>query len=129
MDRLSTHRMFYSRGRPEWTGFCKEENFLEKQRTSIGHDVWIGARAVVMDGVRIGDGAVIAAGSVITKDVPPYAIVGGVPAKIIRHRFGEELIQQLLIAPWWDDDLATLRSRAAAGEFTRTLAITENVAT
>lgn len=68
----------------------------------IGNDVWIGFEAVIMAGVHIGDGAIIAARAVVTKDVPPYTIVGGTPAKEIRKRFDAELIQQLLMLKWWD---------------------------
>lgn len=70
--------------------------------TVIGNDVWIGAGAIILRGVTIGDGAVVGAGSVVTKDVPPYAIVGGVPAKPIRYRFPPEMIEQLLASRWWD---------------------------
>lgn len=68
----------------------------------IGNDVWIGYEAVVMAGVHIGDGAVVAARAVVTRDVPPYAIVGGVPARIIRMRFDERTIARLLETAWWD---------------------------
>lgn len=68
----------------------------------IGNDVWIGYEAVIMAGVHIGDGAIIAACTVVTKDVPPYTIVGGTPAKEIRKRFDTEVIQQLLKLKWWD---------------------------
>lgn len=68
----------------------------------IGNDVWIGYEAVIMAGVHIGDGAIIAARAVVTKDVPPYTIVGGTPAKEIRKRFDVEVIEQLLIQKWWD---------------------------
>ena len=68
----------------------------------IGNDVWIGYEAVIMAGVHIGDGAIIAARAVVTKDVPPYTIVGGTPAKEIRKRFDAEVIQQLLILRWWN---------------------------
>ena len=68
----------------------------------IGNDVWIGYEAVIMAGVHIGDGAIIAARAVVTKDVPPYTIVGGTPAKEIRIRFDTEVIQQLLKLKWWD---------------------------
>ncbi len=68
----------------------------------IGNDVWIGYEAVIMVGVTIGDGAVIGARAVVTKDVPPYTIVGGVPAKPIRRRFPEDVISDLLKIRWWD---------------------------
>ena len=68
----------------------------------IGNDVWIGYEAVIMIGVHIGDGAIIAARAVVTKDVPPYTIVGGTPAKEIRKRFDTEMIHQLLKLKWWD---------------------------
>lgn len=68
----------------------------------IGNDVWIGAHALIMDGVSIGDGAVIAAGAVVTKDVEPYAIYGGVPARLIKYRFNPDVIRSLLKIRWWD---------------------------
>jgi acetyltransferase-like isoleucine patch superfamily enzyme len=73
-----------------------------KGNIEIGNDVWIGAHALILSGVKIGDGAVIAAGSVVTKDVLPYAIVGGVPAKLIRFRFPEPVIKRLLKIAWWN---------------------------
>jgi serine acetyltransferase len=69
---------------------------------TIGNDVWIGARAVVLDGVSVGNGAIIAAGAIVSKDVPAYSIVGGVPAKEIRQRFSSETIQVLEDLKWWD---------------------------
>ena len=71
-------------------------------KTIVGNDVWIGRNAIVMGGVRIGDGAVVGAGAVVTKDVPPYAIVAGVPARIIRYRFDEATVRRLLASRWWD---------------------------
>ena len=68
----------------------------------VGNDVWIGYEAVILAGVTIGDGAIIGARAVVTKDVPPYTIVGGVPAKQIRKRFNEETIDTLLKLKWWD---------------------------
>lgn len=68
----------------------------------IGNDVWIGRDAKIMDGVSVGDGAVVATGSIVTKDIPPYAIVGGVPAKVIKYRFDEVTIEKLLELKWWD---------------------------
>ncbi len=70
--------------------------------TVIGNDVWIGYRATVLPGVRIGDGAIIAAGAMVTADVPPYTIVGGNPAKPIRARFDDADVDALLRAAWWD---------------------------
>jgi len=92
--------------------FCTDSIFEELKRTQIGNDVWIGARAIVLDGISIGDGAVIAAGAVVTKDVPPYAIVGGVPAKLIRYRFEDDVIQELLKWKWWDLSLDDLQKNA-----------------
>ena len=75
----------------------------------IGNDVWIGAQSILVSGIKIGDGAVIAANSVVTKDVPPYAIVGGSPAKVINYRFSEEIISELANLKWWDWDLAKIK--------------------
>lgn len=88
----------------EWN--LKRENVTEswnnKGNIVIGNDVWIGYEAVIMAGVTIGDGAIIGTRAVVTKDVPPYTIVGGVPAKIIRKRFSDEVISKLLEIKWWD---------------------------
>ncbi|MDJ0625992.1 MAG: CatB-related O-acetyltransferase [Candidatus Caenarcaniphilales bacterium] len=75
---------------------------------SIGNDVWIGAKTCIVGGIKIGNGSVIAAGSVVTKDVPPYAIVGGVPAKIMRFRFSEDIINELEEIKWWNFPLSQL---------------------
>lgn len=78
---------------------------LDKRRdTIIGNDVWFGTNSTIMLGVKIGDGAIIGACSVVTKDVPPYSIVAGNPAKIVRYRFPDEIIEQLLKIKWWDWD-------------------------
>lgn len=79
-----------------------EFDFEGSKRTIIGNDVWIGRRAIIKAGVKIGDGAVIGSGTVVTKDVPPYAVVAGVPAKIIRYRFDEETIKSLIESKWWE---------------------------
>lgn len=68
----------------------------------IGNDVWIGFEAVILAGVKIGDGAFIGTRAVVTKDVPPYSIVGGIPAKVIRKRYSPDIIEQLLSLRWWD---------------------------
>ena len=92
----------------------------------IGNDVWIGYEAVIMAGVHIGDGAIIAARAVVTKDVPPYTIVGGTPAKEIRKRFDAEVIQQLLMLKWWDwstDEIRQCLPYIAEGKLNELLAI------
>jgi len=74
---------------------------LTKDEVVIGHDVWIGANAIVLRGVHVGTGAVIGAGAIVTKDVPEYAIVVGVPARIIRYRLSQDIRDKLLISKWW----------------------------
>jgi acetyltransferase-like isoleucine patch superfamily enzyme len=121
INRKSTHRMFYSRNRAEWISYCKEEDFEEKKYTNIGHDVWIGARAILMDGVNVGNGAIVAAGSIVTRDVPPYAIVAGVPAKVVRYRFEPEMVQKLQADAWWNLSEEDLATRCRGGEFSATI--------
>ncbi len=88
----------------EWG--LKRENVTDawdnKGDIVIGNDVWIGYESVILAGVTIGDGAIIGTRAVVTKDVPPYTIVGGVPAKIIRKRYSDEIISELLHIKWWD---------------------------
>ncbi|WP_448571773.1 Vat family streptogramin A O-acetyltransferase [Trichothermofontia sp.] len=85
-----------------------DEGAVMKGDTVIGNDVWLGYESVIMPGVAIGDGAIVAAKSVVTKDVPAYAIVGGNPAQILRYRFAEETIAQLLEIAWWHWDVAKI---------------------
>lgn len=91
-------------------GKTEEELVTQSKHTYIGNDVWIGSFVSILGGVHIGTGAVIGAGSVVTKDVPPYAIVAGCPAKIIRYRFEEEKIKRLLDSEWWNYDAERLVS-------------------
>ena len=90
--------------------FCKKK-LPEYKTTIIGNDVWIGYGAAIKQGVKVGDGAVIATGAVVTKDVAPYSIVGGCPAKHIKFRFSEDIINDLLAIKWWnlsDDELSSV---------------------
>lgn len=82
----------------------------EMQSVCIGNDVWIGSRVIIKDGITIGDGAVIGAGAVVTKDVPPYAVVGGIPAKVIKYRFEQPIIDKLLEIKWWNANDEKLRN-------------------
>ncbi len=83
---------------------------VSKGPVTIGNDVWIGTQCVILTGVTIGDGAVIAANSVVTSDIPPYAIVGGTPAKVIKYRFSEEVIAKLLELKWWNWSIEKIKS-------------------
>jgi hypothetical protein len=81
---------------------------IRKSAPVIGNDVWIGGRSIIMRGVTVGDGAVIAGGSIVTRNVKPYEIVGGAPAKRIRPRFADETIDRLLKLKWWEYTLPSL---------------------
>lgn len=85
-----------------------EAGFAVRGRVTVGNDVWIGNNVVVMPHVKIGDGAAIGAGAIVTKDVPPYAIVAGAPARILRYRFDKKTIARLLRSAWWKRDVADL---------------------
>ena len=104
---LSVHPFqYWKKCDPRLYGDMVNENAIhhneQPKNIEIGNDVWIGERAVVMGGVNIGDGAIVAFGAIVTKDVPPYAIVGGVPAKVLKYRFPQEIISELLELKWWD---------------------------
>ncbi len=101
-DFVSSHPAFYSTLKQCGASFVDKNYFAELGKVIIGNDVWIGANCFIADDVTIGDGAILATGSVVNKDVPPYMIVGGVPAKIIRPRFDEKIIEQLLAFQWWN---------------------------
>ena len=88
--------------------------WYNKGDIEVGNDVWIGFEAVILSGVKIGDGAIIGARAVVTKDVEPYAIVGGVPAKPIRKRFDDETIEKLMKLRWWDMDEEAIRRSIGA---------------
>ena len=108
LDAVSTSPVFYAGHNSMKINFS---NIPEPENVGveIGNDVWIGEAAFINDGVKVGTGAVIGAHSVVMKDVPPYAIVAGAPAKVLRYRFDEETIKHLLESRWWewsDDELA-----------------------
>jgi acetyltransferase-like isoleucine patch superfamily enzyme len=115
---VSTHPSFFSLRKHIGFTFSEKQLFEEFPKplqlnepytTVIGNDVWIGARVTILDGVKIGNGAIIAAGALVNKDIPPYTIYGGVPAKFIRQRFTNEQINFLEELKWWQKPLSWLR--------------------
>lgn len=101
INLISTNLIFYKKNQIK-NDWVRPITFKEYKKIEIGNDVWIGEGAMVMGGVVIGDGAIVASRSVVTKDVPPYAIVAGVPAKVVKYRFCEEIRKKLLQIKWWD---------------------------
>ena len=111
---VSTSPIFYERDNGVGISWLEESRAVEGvARTRLGNDVWLGAGATIMAGVQVGNGAVVAAGAVVTKNVEPYTIVGGVPAKVIGRRFSEETSKALMAAAWWDWPVDTIRARVA----------------
>ena len=117
----STHPSFFSKTPPVnlklterqlFTEFAEPKDEGKKYSIIVGNDVWIGANVSLMDGVSIGDGAIVAANALVTKDVPPYTIVGGIPSKPIKSRFDKEDIKFLLDLKWWDKPLAWIKENA-----------------
>lgn len=104
ISHLSTSPIFLEKNNATGKSWVKTELHSPYSRVIIGNDVWIGNNVIVKGGVVIGDGAVIGAGAVVTKDIPSYAVVGGVPAKVIKYRFGPKLIQRLLEIEWWNQE-------------------------
>jgi hypothetical protein len=116
---LSTHPAFYSAQGSVGLTFSERRYFEEDARpVTIGNDVWVGDGATIMESCHVGDGAIVAASALVVKDVPAFAIVGGVPARIIRYRFSPEVIDALLEWKWWN--LPIDRLRRAAPEFRKT---------
>lgn len=114
---VSTSPVFHSLQKQCGTTFVERQKFNENLNVEgcsviIGNDVWIGQGVQIIGGIRIGDGAIVAAGAVVVKDVPPYAIVGGVPAKVIKYRFTENQIRIVENNAWWNRPESWLRSHA-----------------
>ncbi len=119
IDMVSMHPIFYSTRKQCGTTFVKENKFDEFNFVSgttksavIGSDVWIGYGVKIIEGVSIGNGAVVLAGAVVTKDIEAYSIVGGVPAKHIKYRFDDEMRQLLLSFCWWEKDIQWIENHA-----------------
>ncbi len=106
---ISTAPMFYSTMKQNGITLSPNDKIAETKHINIRNDVFIGMNVTILDGVTIGNGAVVGAGSVVTKDIPPYAIVTGIPAKIIRYRFDESTILKLTEIKWWDWNIEKLK--------------------
>jgi acetyltransferase-like isoleucine patch superfamily enzyme len=115
---VSTHPAFFSPRRQAGFTYAGEQRFNEfmmldeSLSVNIGNDVWIGEDVIIMGGIRIGDGAIVGAKALVTKDVEPYTIVGGVPAKKIRNRFDEEAKRFLLDFKWWEKEESWVKDHA-----------------
>ena len=113
--RATLHHFTYRAG-DYFDGEENEVDFFEWRRSNavtIGHDVWIGHGATILPGVTIGDGAVVGAGAVVSRDIEPYTIVGGVPARVIRRRFSETVAERMQALAWWDWPHASLKAALA----------------
>ena len=106
MNQVSTSSWFNLTAKPSYK-YCDNKDV----RVRIKNDVWIGNNVTILSGVTIGNGACIGAGAVVTKDVPDYAVVAGVPAKILKYRFSKDIIDRLLKLKWWEFDDSVLRER------------------
>ncbi len=112
----ANHQMNSFTTYPFWHIFSQKETLLpwledaeSKGDTVVGNDVWFGRECTILPGIKVGDGAVIAAHSVVVQDVPPYAVVGGNPSKLIKYRFSQDIIDELLKIKWWEWDLERIK--------------------
>lgn len=110
---VSTHPMFYSTSKQCQITMSTKNYFKDIKKTIIGNDVWIGSGVRILGGVKIGNGCIIGAGAVVTKDVDDYAIVGGIPAKLIKYRFTNDVIKKLLQISWWYWDEEKLKENSS----------------
>jgi acetyltransferase-like isoleucine patch superfamily enzyme len=111
-DFVSSHPALYSK---HYKGALAHHDFAEHLPVEIGSDVWVGANVFIGPGIRIGHGAIVGTGAVVVRDVPPYQVIGGVPAKVIRERFQNEDVKLLLSSRWWE--WSDERLRALGGSF------------
>lgn len=123
--RLTNHSFLYSLKSFQLTPY-KHYSPFEKE-CKIGNDVWIGCNSTILRGVTIGDGAVIGANSLVNKDVPPYAIVAGTPAKVIKYRFDEDVIEALSDAKWWNIPLSIISANTELFAANPTLEIIKKI--
>lgn len=112
LNNISTSPIFTLKDNATHTTWVQKDvgHFNEVKRVYIGNDVWIATHVIIKDGITIGDGAIIGAGAVVVKDVPPYAVVGGVPAKVIKYRFSETIINKLEEIKWWNASYEKLKN-------------------
>lgn len=102
---LSSHPLFFSNRGQVGFSILNESKYVEFEKVEIGNDVWIGAGAIILDGIKIGDGAVVAAGAVVTKNVEPFSLVAGVPAVHKKFKFDQDKIDSILSDPWWNKSI------------------------
>lgn len=110
---VSIHPAFFSLQKQCGMTYVSTQKYQEtKQGIKVGNDVWIGDSAIILDGVTIGDGAIVAAGALVNKDIEPYSVVAGVPAKTIKYRFSQQEIEKLLSVQWWNRPITWIKDNA-----------------